>query len=350
MKSIHVIGIVGIPASYGGFESLVENLTKFNEVLDGCEYTVYCSSYNSKEKLKYYNNARLKYIPVKANGICSIFYDTAALLSSLREKPDTILILGVSGCIILPFYRLLSKAKIVTNIDGLEWRRDKWNKFAKSFLKFSERLAVRYSDIIVADNAAIADYVKKEYNVNSSVIAYGGDHAYSDERKFDIKNYALALCRIEPENNVQMILDAFTKMTVHLKFIGNWNSSSYGLELKRKYSTYDNIELIDPIYEIQELVKLRGECGFYVHGHSAGGTNPSLVEIMHFDKPVFCFDCLYNRSTTENKAIYFSDSTNLVALISTSESQLIDNATAMGEIARRRYIWKIISSQYEKLY
>ncbi|MCP2005423.1 UNVERIFIED_ORG: glycosyltransferase involved in cell wall biosynthesis [Buttiauxella agrestis ATCC 33320] len=350
MKNVHVVGIVGIPASYGGFESLVENLTKFNEGSDEYRYTVYCSGYNVKEKLKYHNDARLKYIPIKANGVWSIFYDIVSLLISLREKPDSILILGVSGCVILPFYRFFSKAKVITNIDGLEWRREKWNTLAKSFLKFSEKIAVKYSDVIVADNAAISDYVKQEYNVDSRVIAYGGDHAYSSERSFDTKDYALALCRIEPENNVQMILDAFTKTPFHLKFIGNWNVSSFGIDLKKKYSAYKNIEMIDPIYDIRELVKLRGECRYYVHGHSAGGTNPSLVEIMHFEKPIFCFDCSYNRSTTENKAIYFSDDNDLAALISTAELRLADNAIAMGEIARRRYTWDIISSQYEKLY
>lgn len=350
MKNVHIVGIVGIPAAYGGFESLVENLTKYNKSLNRYSYTVYCSSVNIENKVKYHNDAHLKYIPLKANGIWSILYDIVSLISSLRTQPDTILILGVSGCVALPFYRFFSKAKIVTNIDGLEWRRDKWNTFAKKFLKFSERLAVRYSDVIVADNAAISEYVKQEYNVHSSVIAYGGDHAYSEEREFVTKNYALALCRIEPENNVKMILEAFSKTSFNLKFIGNWDASSYGIELKKKYSQFKNIDIINPIYDIDKLFVLRGECRYYVHGHSAGGTNPSLVEMMHFGKPIYCFDCSYNRSTTENKATYFKNSLELHQIIQKSDSELIGNGTAMEEIARRRYIWEVISRQYEALY
>ena len=259
-------------------------------------------------------------------------------------RPDVVLILGVSGCIFLPFFRLFSKSNVVTNIDGLEWKRDKWAKWPKIFLKFSEKLAVKYSDVVIADNQAIADYVEAQYGVASKVIAYGGDHAVGFERVNCDYVFALALCRIEPENNVEMILEAFSKTPTLLKFVGNWNNSDFGKRMKKQFASFDNIELIDPIYDIETLAVLRASCSFYVHGHSAGGTNPSLVEMMHFAKPIICFDCNYNRASTEDKATYFSDSTDLVNTI--NQSNALDNGQAMLEVAERRYTWNIVRKQY----
>lgn len=348
IKKISILGTVGIPACYGGFESLVENLTKYSS--KNIKYTIYCSSSNYKNKVQEHNNASLIYLPLDANGIQSIPYDILSMVISLFKKPDVTVILGVSGCIFLPFYRLLSKSKIITNIDGLEWKRDKWGKFARKFLKFSEALAVKYSDIVISDNQAIADYVKNEYNINSEVIAYGGDHVLINKKVVSKdQGYYLGLCRIEPENNVKMILDGFSKSDKNLKFIGNWDKSEFGIRLKKEYSGCSNIEIIDPIYDLTMLYNYRANCFAYVHGHSAGGTNPSLVEAMHFSKPIYAYDCKFNRYSTEDKCFYFESSESLISLLD-EESDLNKNAIDMKEIALRRYTWEIIAKQYEKLY
>lgn len=338
---IAIIGTVGLPACYGGFETLVENLVDND---NKTEITVYCSSRSYSKKIKVYKGAKLTYIPFKANGPQSIIYDITSLLYALFTRPDVVLILGVSGCVFLPFFRLFSSSKVVTNIDGLEWRRAKWGKWPKRFLKYSEKLAVKYSDIVISDNQAIADYVEKEYGVKSTVIAYGGDHAITENLTKSDDNFALALCRIEPENNVEMILDAFSKIDKPLKFIGNWGNSDFGRSMKAKYSLFANIDIVDPIYDIEKLSVLRASCSFYVHGHSAGGTNPSLVEMMHFAKPIMCFDCNYNRASTENMASFFSDSVDLIANINAEQNS--DNGQAMLEIAQRRYTWDIVRKQY----
>lgn len=129
------------------------------------------------KKLKNYKNAELIYLPINANGVSSIIYDIMCLIICLFKRPDVVLILGVSGCLFLPIYKLFSKSKIIVNIDGLEWRRNKWGTFAKKFLKISEAISIRIADIIISDNQAIADYVENKYNKKSVVIAYGGDHA-----------------------------------------------------------------------------------------------------------------------------------------------------------------------------
>ncbi|MCL1049559.1 DUF1972 domain-containing protein [Shewanella abyssi] len=342
MSKIAIIGTVGLPACYGGFETLVENLVDVQYQEN--DLTVYCSSKSYKQQSSSYKGAKLAYIPFKANGPQSIIYDIVSLSHALFKRPDVVLILGVSGCIFLPFFRFFSKSKVVTNIDGLEWRRHKWGKWAKRFLKYSEKLAVKYSNVVIADNQAIADYVQNEYAVKSAVIAYGGDHAVGTDMIFSDAGFALALCRIEPENNVEMILNAFSHTAKPLKFIGNWDNSDFGQKMKAKYSSFDNIDIIDPIYDIEKLSLLRASCSFYVHGHSAGGTNPSLVEMMHFAKPIMCFDCNYNRASTESMASFFSDSVGLVGNINTE--QYSDNGQSMLEIAQRRYTWDIVRKQY----
>ena len=343
---VSIIGTVGVPACYGGFETLVENLLDDNE--KDKDITVYCSSKSYSEKISSYKNAKLHYIPLNANGAQSIPYDIWSLCHAVWKGTDNILLLGVSGAICLPFIRLFSNVKIVTNIDGLEWKRAKWNSLIKRFLKFSERLAVKYSDVVVADNAAIADYVKSEYNVSSEVIAYGGDHAIVNDLRPSDDGYALVLCRIEPENNVELILEAFSQTDKELKFIGNWDSSEFGRTMKAKYDQFENIEIIDPIYDIKTLFEIRTKCSLYVHGHSAGGTNPSLVEMMHFKKNIIAFDCNYNRASTEDKAEFFLSTEKLVKLVESSE--VIDNGSTMQEIAERRYTWAIVKEQYFSLF
>ncbi|KHE14934.1 glycosyl transferase [Aeromonas hydrophila] len=346
---VAVIGTVGVPACYGGFETLVQNLIDYQS--DDVNYNVFCSSLTYAKKIEKYKAASLLYIPLNANGVSSIPYDILSLIICLKKKPDVTLILGVSGCLFLPIYRLFSSSRIVTNIDGLEWRRDKWGWLTKKFLKFSEKLAVRFSDIVVSDNQGIADYVMNEYGVVSEVIAYGGDHALQVEHQENYvqDNFYLSLCRIEPENNIELILTAFSQSREKLCFIGNWEASEYGRELKSRFSYYENIEIVDPVYDISVLYKMRSQCKGYVHGHSAGGTNPSLVEAMHFGMPIYAFDCSFNRYTTENKGVYFSDEASLLKQINT-DLDMAKFGDAMKNIALNKYQWKNIAAEYEGLF
>lgn len=353
-KKVAVVGTVGLPACYGGFESLVQNLVDYQS--DKINYEVFCSSVKYTQKAKKYNNAELIYLPLNANGASSILYDILCLLVCLFKRPDVVLILGVSGCIFLPVYRLLSKSRVITNIDGLEWRRNKWSPKAKWFLKKSEQIAVKYSDVVIADNQAIAEYVEQEYGRKSEVIAYGGDHAVAAGKSLSSPlntsaDYFLGLCRIEPENNVDMILESFAASGLKLKFMGNWDYSEYGAKLKEKYKNLPNIEILDPDYEIANLYGLRKNCAAYIHGHSAGGTNPSLVEAMHFTIPIIAFDCTFNRFTTDGRALYFSTSAELQQLAQGLHNGEIEaKRDKLKEIAEEKYCWKNIAAMYEQLF
>lgn len=377
-KKIAILGTVGVPANYGGFETLAENLVKHHDANAlTVSLTVYCSSKSYPEKNSTFLTAQLKYVPLNANGAQSIPYDFFSLLSAVWNRSDVILLLGVSGAIALPLVRLLSSARVITNIDGIEWRRQKWRGLAKHFLHFSEKLAVRFSHEVISDNDAIADYVKRAYGVDSHVISYGGDHAMSVEAvsvaEYGLpENYAFSVCRIEPENNIHMVLEAFAALNVEspvvrqahherphdlpaatalpLVMVGNWNNSEYGRALRAQYASCGNLFLLDPIYDLGKLKSLRSHASLYVHGHSAGGTNPSLVEAMHFGKAALVFDCNYNRSTTENKAYYFKGSDDLVHLSETLNMADVEKVGRdMAEIAQRRYTWHIVAEQYFEL-
>lgn len=354
-KNIAVIGTVGLPASYGGFETLAEHLAE--ELSPTSNLTVYCSGkkYPKAQRVRSYKGARLIYLPLQANGIQSILYDSISILHALWYA-DVLLILGVSGGFLLPFVKLFTRKKIIVSIDGIEWKRNKWSKAARLYLWAAEWMAVKFSHADISDNEAIQDYTAIRYKSLSNIVEYGADHTLAvkpgtDDRKkysFLHRPYAFKVCRIEPENNVDMILAAFSQRPAHLLVIvGNWNNSEYGTSLRERYSRYGNIQMLDPIYNQRELDMLRGNCYIYIHGHSAGGTNPSLVEAMYLGLPVMAFGVSYNRATTEGKALYFKSAGELLQLIDTKrKNELNTVAAAMKEIAGRRYTWKLVADKY----
>lgn len=356
---ISIIGCAGVPAAYGGFETLAENLVLYCERhgLDVC-VSVYCSGRLSAGMPAVFHGAELIYLPLPANGVSSIVYDAWSMAQALYRRADVVLVLGVSGAIAMPVLRGLGwiarrpRMKIVTNVDGIEWRRAKWKGLARHFLRFSEWLAVRFSDVVVADNQGVADHVSRTYGATSSVIAYGGDHAVQTEpRAFPLplpSRYALSLCRIEPENNVDMILRAFSRMPDQpLVFVGNWNASVYGRETRARYQTHRHLLLLNPEYDAGVLRTLRSGASLYVHGHSAGGTNPSLVEMMHFGVAVAAYDCAFNRYTTESQALFFSDATQLQSMVQQLDASTTAKVgSAMQTLARQHYMWDQVGASY----
>ena len=355
---VAIIGTVGLPANYGGFETLTEHLVSH---LDKTyDITVYCSGkkYPEQTRPDHFGKAKLKYIPLEANGVQSIFYDSISILHALFYA-DVLLILGVAGAWLLPFVRWFTNKKVIISIDGIEWKRGKWNILAKCYLFWAESLAVKYSHIDISDNESIQDYTAARYGSLSRIIEYGADHTLkvapgeTEVQKFPFltANYAFKVCRIEPENNVHEVLAAFASSTQQvLVVVGNWQNSDYGLQLRSAYQSFDNLFLLDPIYDQRQLDVLRGNATFYVHGHSAGGTNPSLVEAMYLGLPILAFNVSYNRTTTEQQALYFSNADELLHLItSTSMEQLKQLGTKMEEIAQRRYVWKKIAEKYQLL-
>jgi glycosyltransferase involved in cell wall biosynthesis len=356
-KKLAIIGTVGVPACYGGFETLAEHL--LDNLSDEYKISVYCSGkkYPKEKRKAEHKGAKLIYLPFNANGITSILYDTISIIHAMFTS-DVLMVLGVAGAWVFPFIRLFTNKKIIVSIDGIEWKRSKWNRVARWYLWWAEGIAVKFSHADISDNESIQDYTAKRYGSLSNVIEYGADHTMNvaiteqgrKEYPFLNSPYAFKVCRIEPENNVHVVIDAFSRCEIPLVMVGNWNNSEYGKSLRNKYASFKHIHLLDPIYNQEKLDMLRGNCSLYVHGHSAGGTNPSLVEAMALGLPIFSYDVSYNRTTTENRAKYFSNAEQLLNLLqSSSKESLEEMGKLMKKIAGIRYTWKVICRKYNYL-
>jgi glycosyltransferase involved in cell wall biosynthesis len=354
--SVAILGSVGVPAQYGGFETLAENLVHYHrDHAQDVDLTVYCSSVAYDRKAESFETAALRYIPLNANGKLAMFYDMWSLIDAAFRGTDVVILLGHGGSFLIPLLKLVTKTKFITNIDGIEWRREKWSRLACAILRKSEAIAVRHSHVVVADNDAIRDYVAEEFDQGCEVIPYGGDHALETAPDPAVAarlpdSYALALCRIEPENNVHMILEAFGDLEKPLVFVGNWDKSDYGRNLKARYKDHPSFVVHDPVYEARALRAIREKATLYLHGHSAGGTNPALVEMMHFGIPIIAHGCSFNRYTTEEKARYFMSAGDLVDQVrGLSKEDGAQIGTNMSEIAKRRYTWEQIGHLYFNL-
>lgn len=351
---VGVIGSVGVPARYGGFETMAEQLVKHVSP-NTCFFVVYCqkSAYSEVERLDDESVAGHKrvFVPLKANGGQSLFYDAWAILHSIViERVDVVLILGYSGAWILPLIRMISRdVKVVTNVDGMEWRRDKFGRLAKSLLKALEFFAVKFSNTVVVDNAALLPLLNSRYvGANPFLIAYGGDHTLVDpveRRGFNHEGYYFSVARIEPENNCHLILEAFSRASSEkLVFVGNWAASTYGKGLREKFSNVQNIVMLDPVYDLAELSWLRASAVGYIHGHSVGGTNPSLVEAVFHSSKIIAYDCAFNRETLLCAGWYFSSVEDLCDRLLIRG--VVDNLGDSAQLLREKYRWSNIASEY----
>lgn len=346
---VAITGIIGVARGYGGFETLAQNLIGENSPVT----TIYCSSQYFSEKPTTYGGASMIYLPVRSKGMTKILHTSWAIFHAAVTSKNVLLVLGVSGGFALPIVKLLfPRMKIITNIDGLEWQRGKWSWPIRKILEALEILSCRFSDIIVTDNPVLTDYVSSRYALSSVEIAYGGEQSLAGREepgKRCDEVEAFGLCRIVPENNVEMILRAFSQVNVPLTFIGNWSDSKYGRDLRAQYAEFDQLTLLDPIFCQERLYELRSSAHIYVHGHSVGGTNPSLVEMMHFGVEVLAFDCDYNRSTLHGYGRYFCQSSQLVSLIQEYKQNPFDDGPSIKLVAIENYTWADIREKYFEL-
>jgi glycosyltransferase involved in cell wall biosynthesis len=356
-KKVAIVGSVGLPANYGGFETMVYYLTaQKNAEID---FTVFCEKTPNQNKLDNFNGSKLKYLPFKANGTQSIIYDITAICFSWF-KYDSILILGTPGCLILPFLSLFKKTKTIVNFGGLEWKREKWGKFGQWYLKTTEKVGIKYSSVVVADNQYFCEYIRDEYKIDSNLIEYGGDHVISslktDKFKqrypFLDKPYDVSVSRAQEDNNLHMVLEAYkTTPNRNIVLVSNYDKFEYGRLLKKEFSKYPNIFMQDAVYNQQELDLIRSNASLYIHSHKYCGTAPSLVEAMNLSLGVVSFDMPTNRNTTEGKAYYFNSSSSLSQLLKKlTPAESLTLSQDMKEIATRRYTWVRISEKYATLF
>lgn len=358
-KKVAIIGTNGIPARYGGFETLAQHITE--ELFSKYDFTVYCSNiYSKEERRKQFNNSRLLYLPLRANGFQSILYDIISTLHAWITS-DILLVLGPSAGFILPL-NIIFRKKIVVNHGGLdEWKRKKFTFFQRQLSYLNHLIAGKVAASNIADNYPLMISLKKEFNITSEIIEYGGDHVnkkrITDDTKrkykFTQNSYDLSISRAQVDNNLHMLLQAYEKIPERvLVIISNWAVSDYGINLKNKYlDKFENIKILDAIYDINELDILRSNASLYIHSHSQCGTAPSLVEAMNYKIPIICFDVDTNRATTEGKSEYFSNEKELIVLVKNIKpTRLLELGNEMFDTAKKKYRWSIIGKKYDELF
>jgi len=355
-KKIHIVGTHGVPAKYGGFETLADFLCQY--LKDDYELTVYCNTHKYPDKEKEYYGAKLKYLKLEANGFKGIFYDLITYVHALFNA-DVILYLSPVGSGFMTPLKYLTRKKVIVNHGGLnEWEREKLSTIQKVWAKFNHLVAAKFADINIADNLLYQKSLKEIFKANSIVIRYGGDHVNTiDSKSIDfikkypfVKNdYAVSVSRAQLDNNIHLVLEAFENFSTYkIVLISNWSISKYGIDLKEKYSNHPNMILLDAIYDKEELDYLRGNALVYIHSHSRCGTAPSLVEAMSLKNAIISYDVPTNRETTQNKAVFFSSATSLNdKLKKISLQDLESNKEKMFEIASKEYNWERISNEYK---
>lgn len=354
---IGIIGTRGIPNNYGGFEQLAEYLSK-GLVERGHEVYVY-STHNHIYKEKSWNNVNLihKYnAEIRVGTWGQFIYDFLCILDSRSRRFDVILQLGYTSNSVWG-WMLPGNSQIFTNMDGLEWKRTKYSKPVQLFLKFAERLAINTSDYLISDSIGIQNYLLQKYNRSSEYIPYG-THVFKSPNPTVIDqyivtpfNYDMLIARIEPENNIEPILDGVQASRSKRFFlvIGNCHANSFGKYLLNKFKNENRIKFLGPIYNIETLNNLRFYSNLYFHGHSVGGTNPSLLEAMASNSLICAHKNPFNNSILGDKAYYFSTKEDV--------SQLLDNAldkekskflSANLRKVETLFLWNKIIDDYEK--
>jgi len=355
-KNIAIVGINGIPARYGGFETLAENLV--NGLKDDFYFTVYCSKTQTSQRRHRYNGARLIYLPLRANGWQSILFDTFSLFHALFYS-DAILVLGPSFGFVYPIRFLFLKALYVNHGGLNEWEREKLSRIQKKYVFWSHYIAAKAATCNIADNNILKESILSSFQEKAIVIRYGGDHAkvpecsVEMEKKYNLKSgeYFISVARAQIDNNIHIALESFSRSPMHsLVMISNWGVSDYGKQLFVHYSECPNIRLLNAIYDQSELNLLRGNARAYIHTHSRCGTAPSLVEAICLGLPIISYDVPTNRETTQGNAQFFTTSDELLAILDNFDSK---TAYAMRDrlcnIAQNEYTWAKICSDYRGL-
>lgn len=345
-KKIHIIGSAGIPARYGGFETFTEQVARI--LCEDFDISVYCSSqfYSPNEQDANWNGIRRLFLPISANGFRSIIYDLKGIRKS-RRSADTIIILGVGTGLFLFSFTKRIRQKIWLHIDGIEWKRKKWNFFAKQFLYISFRFGIKFAKKILIDNEALIKTIPERLRSKIILTSYGGNHLppAKGPSQYDFP-YALMIARAEPENNLELVLEAFiARGQLKLIVVSNWENTKYGRRLLKKFSEHPLISLLAANYNQEILQNYRKYCKYYIHAHSAGGTNPSLIEAMFSNRPIFIMNNDFNRNTSNELAYYFNSKEELINLLeNTKESDLRKSAQLMYSYAMEYYSWKRVGN------
>ena len=319
---IAIAGTRGIPNHYGGYEQAVTFLAE-GLATKGHTVTVY-NPHSHPYKEKKWKDVEIIhcYDPEEKIGTAGQFvYDLNCIRHARMQEYDILLFMGYTSSSVWG-WMFPKQSIIISNMDGLEWKRSKYSHLVRYFLKYAEKLAVRFSRYHIADSVAIKKYLDEKYSINSCFIPYGAKNSTNLSadvlKEFNTKQgeYYLLIARMEPENNIEMILDGYLASGAGDRFlvVGN-TKNNYGQKLVQKYITSSTIHFTGAIFDQPKLDNLRTYCKLYFHGHSVGGTNPSLLEAMAAGSVIVAHQNEFNASVLGKEACYFSTPEDVCRII-----------------------------------
>ena len=357
---IAILGTRGIPNNYGGFEQCAEYLS-VGLVEKGHQVSVYSPDFHPYKEENYKGVRIIRKKGLKSflgNSASNFIYDYLCFKDAARKDFDIILELGlITSALSIIFCNHKNKV-VITNLDGLEWKRSKWNYLVQKITKSLEKYGVKHSDYLIADNVGIQKYIVDEYNRNAEFISYGAvDTAapspnFLKEYSIVPDNYILTIARLEPENNLEMMFDGYISSGITNPYyvIGN-HLTNYGDFLKDKYMN-TGIIFLGGIFNKLLLDNIRYYSKCYLHGHSVGGTNPALLEAMAANTFILVHDNQFNKSVVNQNAYYFNSAITLAALLKDKEivKNKIDFAKNNLNRINNDYRWSIVLNQYESYF
>ncbi|MBV8388584.1 MAG: DUF1972 domain-containing protein [Mucilaginibacter sp.] len=353
---IAILGTRGIPNYYGGFEHISEYVSA-GLVKKGHSVTVY-NSHNHPYKAETWNGVDIQhcYDPEYLVGTAGQFiYDLNCLIDARRKKFDVVLLMGYTSSSV---WGMLypKKSTIITNMDGLEWKRSKYSKPVQQFLKYAEKLAVKHSHFYISDSRVIKDYLENKYNIVSEYIPYGADLISDIEREqLDTElakkeDYFLLMARMEPENNIETILEGFNNSNSNrtFKVLGD-TSNRFGQYIRHRFKNDERIQFKGAIFDTAKVRMMQNSSYLYFHGHSVGGTNPSLLEAMASEALIAAHDNPFNKSVLHSDAFYFSDADGVKHLVENVQRDATERAMVKNNVHKIafQFNWQKIIDEYE---
>jgi glycosyltransferase involved in cell wall biosynthesis len=349
---IGFLGTRGIPNRYGGFEEFAEKVSKHWAVA-GHEVIVYCEDTGMREYINIDGIDQIFITPSTILGLGQFIYDFNCTKDAISKDCDIFFHAGYATSVIgnLLLRRKL-RSKLVYNMDGLEWKRSKFSWLTRQFTKFLERLAVNSGAVLVSDNKGIKDYIFSEYGLNSVLIEYGASFQKAQFNSSSVKipsKYDLVIARFEPENHIEEIIRAYLNVSlIPLVVIANNNTRFY-FKIESLFKDNKNIIFLGPVYDKSLLSFYRENCRLYVHGHSVGGTNPSLLEALDSGCLILAHQNQFNIDVVQEHGYFWSDQKQLELLISRN---LIRKSTVEAQIkyTESRFNWEKIANKYLNLF
>ena len=357
---IVMIGTRGVPAAYGGFETAVEEIGS-RLAGRGHDVTVYCRR-SEDASLREYAGMRLVHLPALKLKTAETLSHTAFSVAHamVQRRPDVAFVFNAANAPFVPLLRARGIPAAV-HVDGLEWLREKWGGAGRAYYRWAEQSAVRNADALIADARGISDHFASAYGAPTRLISYGAPlqlNPPSDrlsELGLSWKGFHLVVARFEPENHVDVIVAGYVRSNARLPLVVV-GSAPYAAEYTRRVQSLagqdGRVRLLGGVYDQDLLDQLYAGALCYLHGHSVGGTNPSLLRAMGGGSAVLAWDVSFNREVAGQYGRYFGDDASLAAMIDAAESAPADalrDGVALREVVRTNYRWDDVAVAYEAL-